>query len=112
MTTCPTCNPDDLASLVDKHVDWDDEVYFLGKGAVMYFDLDALGAVEIVVDVPGSTYDSYGGIVEEDVFVVVKVQDRLFKKEGCRDSYGSVKFVGDCREVKGQPKTVTVFDYV
>lgn len=112
MEICPTCgqSTDGLtAETVNRLVDWDDWDYS-SKGDSNHYQ--GLGLVELMVEPQDKTYDSYGGVAEEDIFVVVKVQDRLFKKEGYRDSYSSIQWNGDCREVKAEPKTITVFDYV
>ena len=109
---CPTCgqSTDTIsAEIVNKLVDWDDYDYAVKGDSTHY---DGLGFVELTVEPKGKDYDSYGGILEEDVFVVVRIDDRLFKKEGTRSSYGSLYWDGECREVKAEPRIVTVFDYV
>lgn len=112
MDNCPTCGQlvDGLsAGVVDKLVNWDDWDYSsVGDSE----DYNGLGVVELLVEPKSKDYDSYGGIAEEDVFIVVKVEGRLFKKEGYRNSYGTLDWNGSCREVKSEPRTITVYDYV
>lgn len=109
---CPTCgqSTDGLsADIVNKLVDWDDFDYAPEGYSAFY---EGVGTVEMEVGPKSKNYDSYGTVLEEDIFIVVKVADRLFKKEGTRSSYGSLYWDGDCREVAATPRTVTVFDYV
>lgn len=109
--TCPTCgqSTDSLsAETVDLLVDWDGFDY-ASVGDVEY--VTQLGDVEVVAIHTGST-DSYGYVIDGTAWVVVKVQRKYFKKAGTKNSYSGLSWDGDCREVKAEPKTVTVFDYV
>ncbi|OKI54555.1 hypothetical protein A6A27_32020 [Micromonospora sp. CB01531] len=67
--------------------------------------------IEMVARPKEGEYDSYGEGVAEDVFMVVKLGDKHFRKNGWRSSYGGTDWDGECREVKPQPRTITVYDY-
>lgn len=114
MIDCPTCGkfgwePDEILRGL-KALDWDDYYYTLDGDK--HYDTP-VGIVAVVSSPEGQEYDSYGGRIEDDVFVVIRVSDgRMFKREVSRDSYGSRNWSSEIREVKGQPRTITVFDYV
>lgn len=110
MRKCPNCHQpwgyDSLAEQINDVLPWD-TVDLYDKGRVVNFD--GL-SVEIVEESADNPYNSYGTREEVDIFIIVKVDDRLFKKEGTRDSYGGTEW-GLCREVKPTPRTITVYDY-
>lgn len=108
---CPTCNHelDDLATKLNVADRWW-TIEDLLKGSK--YTIDGVGEVEMVVPPAPAEYDSYGETFSEQIFMVIKVGDRHFKKEGFRSSYGGTSWYGPCREVHPEPKTVTVYDYV
>ncbi len=112
MSECPTCGQsvEELATklnLADKW--WTIEDLAKGEGHFLW-DLNL--TVEMVVPPAEAEYDSYGETTGGSVFMVLKVDGRFFKKEGYRSSYGGTEWDGPCREVRAEPKTVVVFDYV
>lgn len=112
MPSCPTCghNGDGLtAGLVDRLVDWD-AFDFKDPGDEVY-DSGVDEAIEVMAINKGEK-DSYGYVVEAAAFVVVRIGDKHFKKEGVQSSYSGLQWNGACREVQGKPRTITVFDYV
>lgn len=112
MSNCPTCrqslNGSFTAATVDLLVDWD-EFDYLAKGDYQYVPM--LGDV-VVMDIKTGEQDSYGYVIESEAYVVIKVGEQHFRKEGERSSYGGLEWNGECREVKGEPRTVTVYDFV
>lgn len=110
---CPTCGwfgyePDDVLRAL-KAFDWD-EFRWSPEGDTAY--VRDLGVVTVVAAIQPQDYDSYGGSIEDEPFVVIRVPDgRLFKREAYRDSYSGLDWKTDIREVKPQPRTVTVYDY-
>lgn len=113
MANCPTCEkpgyePDETLRNLRK-LDWDD-LYYATNGDKFYNTPFAM--IEVVFTPDGQEYDSYGSRVEDESFVVVRVPDgRLFKREMARDSYGTCNWSTAIREVKGEARTVVVFEY-
>lgn len=112
MPNCPTCGQetDNLAPLLDHAADWYhlEDLQVGQKSRADDFDAQ----VEMVRPPEPAEYDSYGETTSERIYMIVKVGDRFFKKEGWRSSYGGTDWDGECREVQPEPKTVVVYDYI
>lgn len=109
---CPTCgsDTDDIATKLQIADRWW-TIEDIPKNGT-HFVRDADVTVKMVVPPELPEYDSYGETISQEIFMVVEVNGRFFKKEGRSDSYGGRDWNGPCREVKAEPKTVVVFDYV
>lgn len=109
MPNCPTCSQpvgSDIPATLNAFFDWD-SAYWNGVGyGEFIFHLDDL--VEVTAVQEGSV-DSYGFVEDAEIFVVVKVGGRHFKKEGVIDSYSGREWRGPVREVF--PKTRTITEY-
>ena len=70
------------------------------------FDIDGEPVLVTVADKAEESDNSGYG---EAVWVVVKVGDQFFKKEGYTSSYDSDTFDGQCTEVFPHQKTVTCY---
>lgn len=107
---CPTCDqgvPDDILTTLRIQLDWDD-LYFYGVGHTKWvFELDS--DIEVTA-VKERSVDSYGYVNDDEIFVVVKVGDRHFKREGVHESYGNREW-GRISEVTPNVKTVVTYDY-
>jgi hypothetical protein len=56
---------------------------------------------------------NYGGEGQgDDIWVVVKIGDQLFRKDGYYASHYGSDWDGYCREVKAKEETVTVYEWI
>lgn len=109
---CPTCKQEiaEQTASLDVSVPWW-AIEDLEVGQTYWVD-EITDFIEMVQKPAPGEFDSYGEGVAEDIFMILKVGDKLYKKDGYRSSYGGTEWDGDIREVKGVPRTITVFDYV
>lgn len=104
MASCPTCGQsvdNDLPTAL-KLLDWDD---FVWKGAGhSEYNLTLRNFIEVMA-IKEADVDSYGYVNDEEVWVILKVGDKHFKREATESSYGGREWLSEIKEV--QPKTVT-----
>jgi len=82
-----------------------------GWGEIKYEDKGTL--VIDGVTVPFVTADEFGGEGHGDeAWVVIKVGNQLFRKEGYYASHYGYDWDGDVQEVKPVEKTITVYESV
>lgn len=104
MANCPTCGQNVDNDLVNtlRLLDWDD---FIWHGAGHGEWNLILGTDIEVAAIKEAEVDSYGYVNDEDVWVIVKVGDKHFKRSAIESSYGGRSWEFEIKEVK--PKTVT-----
>jgi hypothetical protein len=87
------------------------EDYDGGWGEIKYEDKGTLWVEG--VGVAFETIDEYGGEGKgDDAWVVIKIGDQLFRKEGYYASHYGYEWDGDVEEVRPVEKTITVYETI
>ena len=95
----------DVGDAVDERIGWS-EVAYMDEGEPMALLIDEKAVLAV------RRGSSHLGVGATDIWVVIEIDGRYFKKTGYHQSHDGTYWDGAVTEVRPQEKTITVYERV